>query len=623
MKIQQGPQFSQVPQRKLPGPVSTPVVAPDKLELQQSDGPEAPLPNTREVRIGRFVKMLTRESLEHLRYLSTMWAFNMVGTTVGMIAATPIGIHFAQDNAAIVGGVAIGGGVAVGGLAALGGYMLERKTGSIDPTEESSPTKAAEALVTVAAGLDSLPKFIYPTVVGGTPAQEKAIYDALDKLPLKDATASSILQVVPGLTDTGISGMAQPGLTHTRILLDADYLNDGRAESLVHHEQGHAVDYSGGYGLLGPLNWRGPFGKGPFVSEYASGNRYEDWAESYEAYHHDPVKFAQDFPEKASIIEQAERTTPGEHMMDNERVRDAGRTMGHALGQVPYLRTSLETGLALLSPIQLHRGASALEKGLITGDDALKLRGKMNLISGVLMGLPGGAPLAAVASAMNLGFQMGVGDDPKKLKDANAVANKFMTVATGPVGMASVAIGQELSKAGVDLSKLEYTPDDFTKPVSGGKILQGLLCTVGGGVAGSLIGVALGTALGGTTGASMSAFWGRIGGGLLGLGAYGAYRARKSENQTPSPYDLTRGDKIFLAKIAGGAVAGAAVGTAAGVMGGRAVGALLGNALIGPGADAWTSNLGGWAGALIGSYALGKAGAVAGRKLTQKDTPEA
>ena len=95
MKIQQGPQFSSVPQRKLPGPVSTPAVAPDKVDLKTPETPEPPPPNTREVRIGRFVKMLTRESLEHLRYLSTMWAFNMVGTTVGMIAATPLGIHFA------------------------------------------------------------------------------------------------------------------------------------------------------------------------------------------------------------------------------------------------------------------------------------------------------------------------------------------------------------------------------------------------------------------------------------------------------------------------------------------------------------------------------------------------
>lgn len=618
MKIQQGPQTSSFALRKLPSPVSPP---PPPVAAAEEPTDSAPPPNTREVRIGRFVKLLTRESLEHLRYLSTMYAFNMVGTTVGLIAATPVGIHFANDNAAVVGGVAIGGGVAAGAVAAAIGYGLERRADkNHKPDEkESSTTKAAESLVTVASALRAMPKFIYPSVVG-TAAEEKAIYDALDKLPLKDVTASSVLHVVPGLTDTGISGMAQPGLTHTRILLDQGYINDGRAESLVHHEQGHAVDYSGGYGLLGALNWRGPFGSGPFVSEYASGNRYEDWAESYEAYHRDPVAFARDFPQKAHIIEQAERTTPGEHMLDNEQVRHAGRTVGHALGQVPFLRTGLETGLALLSPIQLHRGAKALAQGLVHDDDALKLRGKMSLITGVLMGLPGGAPLATVASAMNVGFQATTGDNPQKLKQANALADKFMSVATGPVGMASVAIGQELAKAGVDLSKLDYTPDDFDAPIKPGKMIQGLISTVGGGVAGSLIGASLGGALGGGVGASMAAFWGRIGGGLIGLGAYGAYRAYKTEKQEPNPYDLTRGDKIFLTKIVGGAVAGAALGTAAGVTGGRALGALIGNTLL-PGSESWTSNLGGWAGALIGSYALGKAGAVVGRKLTESEPP--
>lgn len=617
MKIQQGPQFSSQPLRKLPSPVAA---QPAPAEEQPVDSAPVPPPNTREVRIGRFVKLLTRESLSHLRYLSTMYAFNMVGTTVGLIGATPLGIHLADDNAAIVGGVAIGGGIASGAAAALAGYAIERRADKKPRTEDqqSRTTKAAESMVTFASALRAMPKFIYPTVVG-TPAEEKAIYDALDKLPLKDVTASSVMHVIPGLTDTGISGMSQPGLTHTRILLDQGYINDGRAEALVHHEQGHAVDYSGGYGLLGALNWRGPFGSGPFVSDYAKGNRYEDWAESYEAYHKDPVAFTRDFPHKAHIIEQAERTTPGEHMLDNEQVRSAGRTVGHALGTVPHLRTAMETGLALLSPIQLHRGAKALEKGLIQDDDALKLRGKMSLITGVLLGLPGGAPLATVASSMNLGFQMTTGDDPRKLKQANAIADKFMSVATGPVGMASVAVTQELAKAGVDLSKLDFTPDDFDAPVKPGKMIQGLVATVGGGVAGSLLGATLGGALGGGVGASMAAFWGRIGGGLVGLGAYGAYRALKTEKAEPSDYDLTRGDKIFLTKIVGGAVAGAALGTLGGVTGGRALGALVGGALL-PGSETWAANVGGWAGALVGSYALGKAGAVVGRKLTEDDT---
>lgn len=622
MKIQQAPGQLPPVSRKLPQPQAAPAPAAQTDTVEQAPIKREPPPNTRDVRIGRFVKNLTRESLEHLRYLSTIWAFNMVGTTAGLIAFTPLGVKLANENAAVVGGVAIGGGVLTGGIAALAGYGLEKKRGGLKLDSDSKPSKGVDTVMTVASGLRSLPNFIYPSISGATATQRDAIYDALDKLPLKDVTASQTMQVIPGLVDTGISGMSQPGLTHTRILLDESYIdNPARAEGLVHHEQGHAVDYSGGYGLLGPVNWRGPFGTAPFVSDYASGNRYEDFAESYEHYHKDPAAFRAEFPEKAAIIEQHMRQSPLERLMDRPSVRETGRNVGEALGAVPHLRTVMETGLALLSPIQLHRGARYLEQGFVSGDEKLKAQGKMNLISGILLGLPGGAPLAMVASGLHLSMQMGIDDNPEKAKEANATADRFMAVATGPLGMATVAARQELQKAGIDLSYVSYAPDEYDRGVSGGGMLKGLLFTVGGAVAGSLAGVAIGGALSGAAGASLSSFWGRIGGGLVGLGAYGAYRAKKQEASDPSPYDLTRGDKIFLGKIVGGAVAGAAAGTAAGVIGGRALGAVVGNAVFGPGAEAWTAGIGGWAGALVGSYALGKAGAVVGRKWTEGDPP--
>jgi len=620
VKIQQAP--NQLPQlRKLPKatPPEVKVPAQDAVDLAEPKAEVAPPPNTREVRVSRFVRTVRKEALEHLRYLSTIWAFNMVGTTVGTLAFTPLGIHLAKDNAAMVGGMAIGGGVLMGGVGALAGYGLERKMGGPKLDEKSKPSMLAESALTVASGFKAMPKFIYPTVVGATPAQHDLIYDALDRLPLKDVTTSATMHVTPNLVDTGISGMSQPGLTHTRILLDESYLNSPqRGPDLVLHEQAHAVDYSGGYGLLGSVNWRGPFGKGPYVSDYASSNRYEDFAESYEHYHNDPVGFRAEFPEKAAIIEQHQQLTPVESLVDRPAIRDAGKAVGRALGSVPYLRTTLETGLALLSPIQLHRGASALEKGYAQGDEALKLQGKMNLVSGLLMGIPGGPPLAALSSAMALGYQYTTGDDPVKLENANKTADRLMAVASGPFGMATVAVGQELSKAGIDLSAHSEALDAMeadTRSVSGGAMLKGLLCTVGGSVAGSLLGVTIGSALSGAAGAGLSSFWGRIGGGLVGLGAYGAYRTFKSENADPSPYDLTKDDKIFLTKIVGGAVAGAAAGTAVGVVGGRAAGSFLSTLAFGPAAASMGASLGGWAGALIGSYALGKAGAVAGRKL--------
>ncbi|MCA9781603.1 MAG: hypothetical protein KC800_33020, partial [Candidatus Eremiobacteraeota bacterium] len=249
-------------------------------------------------RIAHFMRGVTQESLQHLRYLSAANAFQKVGSTVGSLALTPLAIRVASDNAPLIGGLAIGGTIAAGAVGAAIGYAwLYRKDGK-DEDKIKEFSKVTDSALTVGTALQSLPKFIYPSVVGATDAQIDTIYNALDKLPLHQATASSTMQIVPGLIQTGISGMSQPGDSHVHILLDESYIDSARrAEGLVLHEQGHAVDYSGGFGLLGANNWKAGFGKGPFVSGYAESNRYEDFAESFEAYNTDPEAFRQAFPE--------------------------------------------------------------------------------------------------------------------------------------------------------------------------------------------------------------------------------------------------------------------------------------------------------------------------------------
>ncbi len=586
--------------------------------------PQQPTTTTREERVVRFLKGVTRSSLEHLRFLSTIYAWNMVGTTVGAIGCTQLGIALAHENAAVVGGVAIGGAVATGALAAFAGYKIEQKRGDQHlqgDSRSSKPNGLGDTAVSLGTTLRALPRFIYPTVEGATAAERELIYNALDKLPLKDVTAASSIHVIDGLGDTGISGMSQPGIGLTRIIYDRGHLNNPHfGEELVIHEHGHAVDYTGNYGLLGALNWRGPFGSGPFVSSYAGNNRYEDFAESYHAYHTDHDNFVRDFPEKARVIEEAGHRTPSEMLADRPAVRDAGRRMGAAVGSVPYLRTALELGGALLSPLQMHRGAKSLEAGLVNNDHSKQLQGKMNLMAGLMLALPGGAPFALATSVTHQALQRFAGDDAEKMALANKVANSMMAVSTGPFGMATLALRQEFLKEGIDISQIA-DPGGFDKrSQSAGTVLKGLISTVGGAVGGSLLGVMAGTQLAGPAGAALGAFWGRLGGGALGLGAYAAWQAKKQEAQDPAPYDLTRSDKVFLAKIVGGAAAGAAAGSYGGFqLGGRA-GVALGQALGG----AVGASVGGWCGAvgglLVGSYGLSKLGAFLGRKWAGKES---
>ncbi len=564
-------------------------------------------------RVGHFVRGMTHESLQHVRYLAGAAAFRNVGSALGSLAITPLAIKLASENAAVVGGLAIGGTVAAGAIGGLLGYLWVRNADNNVSDDEGKKTvlgNVVDKTLDLASAAQALPKFIYPSIYGATEAQRQVIYGALDQLPLADATASATMTVVPNLVDTGISGMAQPGASHVRILLDQSYLdNPARGRDLVFHENGHAVDYGGGFGLLGSHNWRGGFGKGHFVSDYAQQNRYEDWAETYEHFHNGSSLEA--VPEKAEVIRRASEQNVLDRTFDTPRVREAGKNIGEALDKVPYLRDGVEVAASLIGPVQIYRGSGDLIKGLENDDGELQLKGKFNLASGLFLTLPGAAPLALASSVAGSVIKTMASEDKEDgFKTANKWADSILATSAGPVGMTLAAVGGELKANGLEFSdsngfnSLGWKAARATK----GSLLKGTLYTIGGAVGGSVAGAAVGVALGGPGGAALGSLWGQMAGGVIGLGAYGASRAMKSDKMGKNPLALTKGDKKFLLGMAGGAIVGGGVGTALGGFGGRAVGEFLGNALAGPAGASLGGTVGSWAGALGGAYGGAKLG---------------
>ncbi len=567
-------------------------------------------------RIGHFIRGVTHESLQHVRYLAGASAFRNVGSALGSIGFTPLAIKLASENAAVVGGVAIGGTVAAGAIGGLLGYLWvknrDENSGEEDGEKSSYWGKAADVALDVSAGFRALPKFIYPTVYGATDAQRDTIYAQLDKLPLQDAVASGSMTVIPGLTDTGISGMAQPGASHVRMLLDQAYIDDPhRAQHLVFHENGHAVDYSGGFGLLGAHNWRGDFGKGPFISDYASSNRYEDWAEMYEHYHAGS-KELEHFHDKAAVVERVSGQDPLTRMIDSPKIRETGKDIGSAMSKIPYSRDALEVAASLIAPVQLYRGAGDIVEGLEKEDGAQTLKGKLNLASGLFLTLPGAAPLA-LASSLAGGVIKSTVDSKNEasLKTANRMADAVLATSAGPVGMVIAAVNKELESNGLRYDDSHGFTGQGWKAAGATKssLLKGTIYTVGGVVGGSLAGAALGVALGGHGGAAIGSLWGQLAGGALGLGAYGVTRALKQDKKSNHPLALTSGDKKFLAGLTAGALVGGGAGTALGMFGGRALGGLFGGLVAGSGGASIGSTVAGWGGALLGAYSGGKLGA--------------
>ncbi len=609
--------------------------------VDTAEGPIGVLSGDSGQRIGHFIRGVTHESLQHVRYLAGASAFRNVGSTLGSIAFTPLAIKLASDNAAVVGGVAIGGTVAAGAIGGLLGYLWVKgrdgKAGEEVEGKTSYWEKAADVALDVGAGLKALPNFIYPTVYGATDAQRDAIYAQLDKLPLQDATASGSMTVIPGLVNTGISGMAQPGASHVRILLDQSYIdNPNRIQHLVFHENGHAVDYSGGFGLLGANNWRGNFGKGPFITDYASSNRYEDWAEIYEHYHTScsagcsGCTVCSQFQDKFAVVERVSAQDPLHRMVDQPKIREAGREIGSTMSKIPYSRDALEVAASLVGPVQLYRGAGDLIKGLENDDEAKKLKGKLNLASGLFLTLPGAAPLA-LASSLAGGVIKSSADGAGEagLKTANRVADAVLSTSAGPVGMAIAAINQELHKNGLRYDDSYGFTGQGWKAAAATKssLLKGTLYTVGGVVGGSVAGAALGVAMGGHGGAAIGSLWGQLAGGAIGLGAYGVSRALKQAKNSKHPLALTKGDKKLLLGLAGGALVGGGAGTVLGSFGGKAFGELVGGMVAGPAGAAVGSTVFGWGGALAGAYGGAKLGAgigsgrLLGKKVEEDEVP--
>ncbi|MBI3929572.1 MAG: hypothetical protein HY319_28785 [Armatimonadetes bacterium] len=599
-----------------------PMVEPE-VQSQTPAPPEQPAPqdpkdsldSTREERIVHFLRDAKQSTLQHMRSMASAYAGELIGAAIGAVVFSPVAIRAGSMY------VMTGGAALLGGAGALAGYYLQNAREK--KFDASRPNQLGGLDVAIAAGsaVQSLPKFLYPTIGGATAAERAVIERALDSIPLSGVTSVSTIDVAKGLEAQGIAGVAHPIFSQSRIMLDRDQMAlPGWNEEVVIHEVGHAFDFTRGFGPIGSISQRGGgFGSAPHVSDYAETNRMEDFAESYLEFHRRQDHLRSVAPEKLEALEAAQQQGVVDELMDRPAVREAGKNISATIGRVPYLRTGLELAGALLSPLQVNRGSRQLEEGLVAGDPVKNFEGKMNLASGVLLFFPGMAPLALATNVGHLALSHQVARGNVSIEQANSVADKVLAVATGPIGMIGAAAGTELEAAGISLSKASYAPGEAEKEgvKVGGNFLRGLLTTVGGMVAGAVAGSAIGHALGGTTGAVTGILWGRLAGGALGLGAYGLWQAAaaRGKGTDPNPLDLTREDKIFLAKVGGGAIVGGLTGAFLGAYGGRAVGSAIGAALGGPAGAVTGQTIGSTLGMLVGSGGLGKAGAYLGRKL--------
>lgn len=223
----------------------------------------------------------------------------------------------------------------------------------------------AKATVSLSNEMKVFPKIVYPTISGASPAEKQFILQTLDSLPLRDVSSIKSLLVVPHIPDA--SGLAIPAQVTNVVKLAHDQISLGPAwfREVLIHEAGHTKDCdSAWFGVLGHNSTRDPWGHGPFVSDYATTNHWEDYAEAHADYHRQPDHLQTVALEKYAAMQRDEQPTLLDR--DNPPTRETGKGIGDHLGS-QVVRTGLQTlswataGAQVLHGLDDVRAATALQ----------------------------------------------------------------------------------------------------------------------------------------------------------------------------------------------------------------------------------------------------------------------
>lgn len=448
---------------------------------------------------------------------------------------------------------------------------------------------AGKGVGTVAKTLRAIPKFIYPSIQNATPVEEAMIMGTLDTLPLRTVTSTNTITINPTLADDmSAAGLARELLFDKPIDLDKGHVAiKGFNDELLIHELGHTRDFSEVPIPLVGTSSKGPWGKGPYVFDptldapgeptYASTNHWEDFAQSHKFYHRNPDQLKATSMEKFEAMDKLHEPTLYDNVMDRSGIREFGKKVSKVIDKVPHLRTAFNAIGTIMGPIEMKIGADKLQDGIKEADLTKKYEGKMYLAQGIAFSSKVLAPVGLGIAISKFVVDRKLKKGKWTIKQADNFASKAAAGITGPLGMVCLAITEEMLKTpeGQDFDNFKYQekkPEGFK-----GKLIQG-----------------------------------------IGIRQFNVQEVDTKRKLDTDEANLTKGDKIFMAKVGGGGIVGGVAGTIAGYTGGAIAGATIGGLIGGPFGALLGGLLGKVSGTMFMSYQGSKAGAKLGRLLDKE-----
>lgn len=265
--------------------------------------------------------------------------------------------------------------------------------------------------MSVSRGLKAFPEFIYPTILNASGAERSQIYAALDHLPLQDVNTVKSITMVDSIHNS-TPGRVTLGRAHDHVFTNqielsrAELTTPERLQATLTHEVGHTKDYeTQWFGVLGRESRGKPWGEGPHVTDYATTNNKEDFAESYEDFHLRPERLKETNPAKYKRMQELSEQNFLEKLMDREEFRETGKWLGQRVGPTKTIRNIAEGAHFFAGFAQIARGVSQLSGGR-QNDPASHYQGVLNVAAGTMfasgvLGVPGMAVQAANTALTN------------------------------------------------------------------------------------------------------------------------------------------------------------------------------------------------------------------------------
>ena len=376
--------------------------------------------------------------------------------------------------------------------------VRERIQKKLDSFAQSSALSGGARAASVMAGFRGLPDFVYPTIVGATPAEKAVVLQTLDALPLHHAALAGTIQVRtdvhrPFRSNEFLGGYASD-LGVTSYIVVGRHANQG-VPDVLRHEVGHLVDFDGP--APGTRSER-PFGHGNFHTEYAQTSHREDFADSYKDVHGDPTELHRVAPEKAAYLEESTRPTFLQKLVDRQEFRDTGKVIADlAQGNAPVRHTA--------DVVSALSGVAQLGYGLSQWMSSPSVRAPMVHASGIL-GTASGLAMLTGCPLVGLGLQGAEQALSSRVARGSLKGEEVESTVSFPLRPLEKALGVE----GPAVSSGHRV----------GKVLAvgtgGAVGGVAGALAGPYLGVLLGHRVAGGVGGAIGFAVGAVGGFLGG-----------------------------------------------------------------------------------------------------------